>query len=246
MKTYGLIGYPLSHSFSKRYFTEKFKQENIPDCRYELFEIPSIAEFENLISNTKDLQGLNVTIPYKESVKDYLDDLDKSALKVGAVNVIKVQQDFLTGYNSDYFGFRKSLEKWVPNLDEKKALVLGSGGASKAVKAVLQDLKIPFLIVSRSRVKGDIIYDDLERDKSFYDQYSIIINTTPVGMSPDVDNAPSLNYHWVMEDHFFYDLVYNPEETLFLKEGKKKGAKIKNGLEMLVLQAERSWEIWNE
>jgi shikimate dehydrogenase len=245
MNIFGLIGYPLSHSFSKKYFTEKFEKENIPDCRYELFELKSIQELPALINETLGLRGLNVTIPYKQEVKQFLDGFDPSAEKVGAVNVIKINHDLtLSGFNSDYYGFKVSLDRWLPDLDFK-ALVLGSGGASKAVTSALTDLNISYKIISRSPGEGVITYKDLEDDESLIRSHKLIINTTPVGMSPNTDASPPLKYELLDQNNFLYDLVYNPEETLFMVLGKARGAKVKNGIEMLHLQAEKSWEIWN-
>lgn len=244
-KVFGLIGYPLSHSFSKRYFSEKFARENIAGCRYELFELPEIGLLPGLIQNTPSLKGLNVTIPYKEQVKKYINSFDDSADKVGAVNVIRIEDNgSLKGYNSDYYGFRESLESWLPHLNFQ-ALILGTGGASKAVAAVLNDLQIPFKMVSRKSASGAIAYEDLSRDDQYIRTHKLIVNTTPLGMSPHIENAPSIPYEHLTESHFLYDLVYNPEETRFMTLGKAKGAKVKNGLEMLRLQADKSWEIWN-
>jgi shikimate dehydrogenase len=243
MKTFGLIGYPLSHSFSKKYFTEKFRKENISDCQYELYELKSIHELPSLINSVPGLTGLNVTIPYKQEVKQFIDRLDPSAEKVGAVNVVKINGNILTGYNSDYYGFRQSLVNWLPHLN-LKALVLGSGGSSKAVTSALVDLQVPFRIVSRTAGEGLVTYQDLDRDQSIFRTHALIINTTPVGMNPNVDAAPPLRYEWLNSDNYLYDLVYNPEETKFMLLGKAQGAQVKNGLEMLYLQAEKSWEIW--
>jgi len=213
---------------------------------YKLFEIPDITYVEQIF-NKKGLRGFNVTIPYKQSIKRYLDVLDISAVKVGAVNVVKIdEQKRKVGYNSDYYGFKKSLAHWIgPECRQLKALILGTGGASRAVKAVFNDLDIPFLLVSRSD-KGDLSYDDLGQKAHLLEEYRLLVNTTPLGMSPKFDESPRLPYDRITSDHFLYDLIYNPPETRFLKLGIEKGAKIKNGHEMLVLQAEKSWEIWNE
>jgi shikimate dehydrogenase len=244
MKTFGLIGYPLSHSFSKKYFTAKFEKENITGCQYELFELKDIQELPLLIEETPGLRGLNVTIPYKQEVKQFLDSLDSSAEKVGAVNVVKINDDkTLTGYNSDYYGFRQSLENWLPRLDFK-ALVLGTGGSSKAVTSALVDLNIPFRKVSRNAGGGLTTYQDL--DESLLKTHKLIINTTPLGMSPNTDAAPPIRYEWLDSENYLYDLIYNPEETKFMMLGKARGAQVKNGLEMLHLQAEKSWEIWEQ
>jgi len=245
MDVFGLIGYPLTHSFSKGYFTEKFKRENIQGKIYELFELKDIAEFPALIAAQPSLKGLNVTIPYKEAVIKYLDDLDTPAKKIGAVNVIKINSGKLVGYNSDYHGFKASLEKFIPaNYKGMQALVLGSGGAAKAVKAALEDMQIPYKIVVRKEEKDTIHYKDV--DASLINSYHLIINTTPLGMYPKTDMSPAIPYEALTANHFLFDLVYNPEETLFLKKGKEMGARTKNGLEMLHLQAEKAWQIWND
>jgi len=244
MDVYGLIGYPLTHSFSKGYFTEKFKRENIQKKIYELFELKDIAEFPDLIALQPALKGLNVTIPYKEVVIKYLNGLDAAAEKIGAVNVIKVNSGKLIGYNSDYYGFRQSLEKLIPaNYKGMKALVLGNGGAAKAVKTALDDMQIPYQVVVRKDENNSIRYEKLT--DSIINTHHLIINTTPLGMYPKTDTLPSIPYSALTSDHYLFDLVYNPEETLFLKKGKEKSARTKNGLEMLQLQAEKAWEIWN-
>ncbi len=240
MKQFGLIGKPLTHSFSAGYFAEKFRNEGINDCRYDKFELDSITDFPALIGD-KNPAGLNVTIPYKQEVMSYLDGLDHSAEKVGAVNVIKAADGKLIGFNSDYFGFRKSLETWLGK-EEVKALVLGTGGASKAVVAALDDLHIPFTLVSRGAA-GDVTYESLSEEDAA--SHHLWINTTPLGMQPNITTAPDLPYHVLGPGYYLYDLVYNPETTQFMKYGNSKGAKTKNGLEMLYLQAERSWQIWN-
>jgi shikimate dehydrogenase len=245
-KIYGLIGQTLTHSFSKNYFTEKFKNENIEDCYYELFELKSIKELPGLIELNPQLRGLNVTIPYKEQVIPYISRLDESAQKVGAVNVIKINEDqSLVGYNSDYYGFKLSLENWLATDHKIKALVLGTGGSSKAVLAVLKDLHIENLSVSRNATNRSVDYQQVYKQPEVLKNHLLIINTTPVGMYPDIERAPDLDYNLISSNHYLYDLVYNPTVTLFLKKGTEKGAKTKNGLEMLHLQAERSWEIWN-
>jgi shikimate dehydrogenase len=246
MKIYGLIGFPLSHSFSKRYFGEKFQRESIQDAVYENFEIKDIDDLPALIGSYPDLCGLNVTIPYKEDIKKYVDDLDYSAKKVGAVNVIKIIQDRkIIGYNSDYYGFRTSLESWLGSrISSVKSLVMGTGGASRAVRVVLEDCNIPYKTVSRDEQKGDYVYYDLFEHQNIFLEYNLLINTTPVGMHPHANEAPHLPYDLLSAEYYLYDLIYNPEETLFLMKGKEAGAHIKNGFEMLVLQAEKSWDIW--
>ena len=244
-KLYGLIGYPLSHSFSKKYFRDKFQRENIVDSEYELFEIGSIELVEEVFQ-LKNLQGFNVTIPYKHEIMKYMDDFDHSAKKVGAVNVVKIDRDGKkTGFNSDYYGFRTSLKNWLPDSENPKALILGIGGAAKAVIAVLNDLAIPLLKISRDSTKGDLSYPELYIQSNILKEHQLIINTTPLGMSPNIDSMPDIDYSMLDENFYLYDLIYNPAETKFMAEGKKYGAHIKNGLEMLELQAEKSWGIWN-
>lgn len=244
MKVYGLIGHPLSHSFSKRYFSDKFENLGISNCGYELFDLKNIEEVNKLKSNI-ELHGFNVTTPYKEDVIPHMDDLDESAKMVGAVNVVRrVNGNQWVGYNSDYYGFKVSLEKWMP-IQMVKALVLGTGGASKAVIAALKNLDIEYGVVSRSAKNADFTYEKLRENKSIIPEYKLIINTTPLGMHPNIRSSPDIDYNLLSEQHFLYDLVYNPEETEFLKKGRVKGCKTKNGLEMLELQAEKSWEIWN-
>ncbi len=245
-RTFGLIGRSLKHSFSKGYFSKKFSDEQITGCAYQLFELPDIEAFEKLVADVP-LAGLNVTIPYKEEVMAYLHGLDESAEKVGAVNVIRFEPGpKLTGFNSDYYGFKTSLLNWLPASRNFNALILGTGGASKAVCAVLEDLKIPFTLVSRSIKEGRVTYEYLNQNPQVVGDAHLIINTTPLGMYPYVDQCPDLPYHMISDHHYFYDLIYNPETTLFMEKGINKGARVKNGLEMLHLQAERSWEIWNE
>lgn len=243
-KQYGLIGKQLSHSFSKDYFTSKFEREKIIGCVYGLFEMDAISELKSLLKNP-NICGLNVTIPYKKEVIPFLTDLDDSARKVGAVNVIKFTQGGLIGYNSDYFGFRESLINWigVDRSNISKSLVLGTGGASKAVIAVLNDLDIDTQLVSRTSNEGAMKYSDINEDT--IDDYKLIVNTTPLGMYPDINKKPAVPYHLMNESNWLFDLVYNPEITNFMQHGQKNGAHTKNGLEMLHLQAEKSWQIWN-
>lgn len=246
MRQFGLIGYPLGHSFSKGYFTEKFRKEGITDAAYELFPLRQIDEFPLLLKQQPQLAGLNVTIPYKEQVIPFLTSLHDSAKKVGAVNVIKKEGDALVGYNSDYFGFKNSLQEWMRDaLPGQKALVLGTGGAAKAVCAALDDLQVPYKLISRRAGAGTISYDALFQQQSMLEHHRLIINTTPVGMQPAIESCPTIPYDQLNSGHYLYDLVYNPTETLFMKKGAKQGAKTKNGLEMLHLQAEKAWEIWN-
>jgi shikimate dehydrogenase len=241
MRVFGLIGHPLGHSFSKKYFTEKFQNEGIRDAQYHLFDIESIGELKGILA-TRGLKGLNVTIPYKSQIIPCLDDQDAISSAIGAVNVVKSTADSkLIGYNSDYFGFRDSLERFLPKSFSAPALILGTGGASMAVEAALDDLKIPYQRVSRSPGDQQITYSEVGNLTDF----KLIINTTPLGMTPNTESCPDLEYESIGSDHFLYDLVYNPEETLFMKKGIERGAHVLNGLEMLHLQAEKSWEIWN-
>lgn len=246
MRLFGLIGYPLHHSFSKKYFREKFEKEGISDALYELFELPDIAAFEELVEQLPNLCGLNVTIPHKQAVLPYLDALDGSAHKVGAVNVIRLQNGKRTGYNSDYFGFRQSLEKWLSSGKiGLKALVLGTGGASRAVTATLNDLDIPFQLVSRTAGPQQLTYESLQAQPGLLKEHQLIVNTSPLGTAPNIHEAPPLDYQLLGSRHFLYDLVYNPAQTRFMQLGEARGARTKNGLEMLQLQAEKAWEIWN-
>ena len=254
MTTYGLIGYPLGHSFSRKFFTEKFEQEDI-DAQYLNFEIPSIEEFPNIIASHPELLGLNVTIPYKQQVMQYLDEISPEAKAIGAVNVVRCQrstvncQPKLTGYNSDVIGFVESIKPLLKP-HHKKALILGTGGASKAIHYGLEEkLGMETLFVSRklSTVNcqlSTITYNDITKD--LLQDYTVIVNCSPVGMFPKVDECPALPYEAMNENHLLYDLVYNPLETLFMKKGAAQGATVKNGLEMLHLQAIASWEFWTQ
>ena len=245
MNLFGLIGYPLTHSFSKRYFTEKFEREAIADSRYELFEIKEAKEVLEVINKNPNLKGLNVTIPHKETVMSFLDSIDEKAKAIGAVNVIKIENNKRIGYNSDYYGFLESLKRFIGDRKIEKALVLGTGGSSKAVCAALKELKIIHQYVSRSKdgPHNSILYADL--NEAILHDHLLIINATPRGMYPKVDDAPEIPYAFLGSEHFLVDLVYNPEETTFMKRGAEMGAQTKNGLEMLHLQAEKAWEIWN-
>jgi shikimate dehydrogenase len=243
-RQYGLIGKNISYSFSKKYFTEKFALGNLIDCSYENFDLQSIEEFPMLITNNPELKGLNVTIPYKEAVIPYLDRLSKTAAQIGAVNVIRfTKKGKLKGYNSDYFGFMKSLQPLLQP-HHKKALILGTGGAAKAVAFALDQLGILYTYVSREEKEGMIDYDRI--NATTFDNYQIIINCTPLGTSPDTKAFPPIPFNFFTEKHIAFDLIYNPEESQFLKKAKKKGAITKNGYEMLVLQAEKAWKIWNK
>nr|WP_315211125.1 shikimate dehydrogenase [uncultured Flavobacterium sp.] len=243
-KRFGLLGRNISYSFSKGYFTNKFNNENFEGCTYENFDIPEIAAFPEVIKNTSDLKGLNVTIPYKETVIPFLDKLSKKAELIGAVNTIKItKKGKLKGYNTDYYGFKKSLEPLLQP-HHKKALILGTGGASKGVAFALDELDIPYTFVSREAKENGIDYDRI--NATTFDNYQIIINATPVGTSPHVDAFPLIPYEFFTEKHIAYDLIYNPAETQFLKKAKQQGAQIKNGLDMLIFQAEKAWKIWNK
>jgi len=244
-KMYGLVGYPLSHSFSKKYFEDKFLREGLAEHYYELFEIRDIEEVHDVIENNPNLIGLNVTIPYKESIIPLLDHLDESANLVGAVNVIKIQNKALTGYNTDFFGFESSLLSWLPqNIEALSAVILGTGGAAKAVEAVLKSSKIPYKLISRRKTVNTLTYDELNAS-SIVAENKLIINTSPLGMSPKIDVCPDIDYNQLNNEHYVFDLIYNPAETKFLRNADSQGAMVKNGLEMLQLQAEKSWEIWS-
>lgn len=243
MKRYGLIGRTLKHSFSKDYFTKKFAEKNITDCAYENFELKSIEEFPLLFSSHLNIKGLNITIPYKEEVVQFLTEKNEIVEAIGACNCIKVDGENLRGYNTDVIGFRKTLE---PQLKphHKKALILGTGGASKAIQYVLLQLEIEYLLVSRRKEEGQCSYEDIG-DEVLSDHH-LIINTTPLGMYPNIDADPPIPYQFLSNKHFLFDLIYNPAKTKFLAEGEKYGAQISNGYEMLIHQAEESWRIWNK
>ena len=278
MTTYGLIGYPLGHSFSRKFFTEKFEKEGI-DAQYLNFEIPSIEEFPEIIKNNPELRGLNVTIPYKQQVMQYLDDISEEAKAIGAVNVVRIERPSpqptpimgretmrnagnkpdglpikgdmseglrgsLIGYNSDVIGFVESIRPLLKP-HHKKALILGTGGASKAIRYGLEEkLGMETLFVSRSAREGIITYEEVTAE--VLKEYEVIVNCSPVGMYPHVDECPALPYEAMNENNLLYDLVYNPLETLFMKKGAEQGATVKNGLEMLHLQAIASWKFWEK
>ena len=246
MRKFGLIGYPLSHSFSKKYFTEKFEREGIKDAEYELFPIEKIEELPILIRANPDLVGLNVTIPYKETVIQYLDEIDPKAEAIGAVNTILLGHGKPKGFNTDYNGFKTSLEKWLSGRQKPgKALVLGTGGASKAVKKVLEDIGIDFQLISRNEKEGCVTYEALKAAPTLFRSSELIINTSPLGMSPKTGSLPDLPYDQLTSNHNLYDLVYNPLITAFMQKGIDRQCWVKNGLEMLHLQAEKAWEVWN-
>lgn len=243
MRKFGLIGYPLSHSFSEKYFAQKFEREGITGCSYELFPLENIEDVRLLFEVQKDLRGLNVTIPYKESVIEYLDGLDPIAQKIGAVNCIRIDEIQRIGFNTDHAGFRDALKPLLLR-QHTRALVLGTGGASKAVLYALQELGITTTIVSRTAGKYAISYADITAE--MMRAHTLIINTTPLGMHPHVEDFPPLPYEHISPDHLLFDLIYNPAETVFMQKGRAQGAKVSNGYTMLQLQAEYAWDIWNE
>jgi shikimate dehydrogenase len=242
MKLFGLLGKTLKHSFSKSYFTQKFAKENRTDHRYENFELESISLLPRLLEKHPDICGLNVTIPYKEEVIPFLHVQNEVVQRIKACNCIKISDGKLYGFNTDVIGFKQSLEKGLQP-QHQKALVLGTGGAAKAVQYALELLGIGFTIVSRTKKEGILSYEAL--NKEAMQEHLLIINTSPVGMFPKVDEAPQIPYEFITPNHYLFDLVYNPEKTLFLQKGEERGASIANGYEMLVLQAEESWRIWN-
>ncbi len=245
MKLFGLIGFPLSHSFSEAYFKKKFANEGILDCDYQLFSIPTISELTSILEEKTDLFGFNVTIPYKKEIFPFLTHIDPVAAEVGAVNAVKVIRNEknveLHGYNTDILGFEYSLTPLLHG--RKKALVLGTGGAAMAVAYVLKKNQIPFQFVSRNPSENSLAYHQI--DQQLLEEYTIIINTSPVGMYPNITEAPTLPYHLLSNRHLLYDLIYNPEITQFMKNGLEQGCEVKNGLEMLQIQAEEAWKIFS-
>ena len=246
MRRFGLIGRTLGHSFSARYFADKFQREGLADThRYDLFELPEIECVKELIATTEGLVGFNVTIPYKQQIIPHLDSLSTEARNIGAVNCVKIEPDGrLTGYNTDIDGIRLSLDKLLGGIEIDAALVLGTGGASQAVQYVLAERNIPYSIVSRDRAKGNLTYDDLKVEVT--SSHHLIINSSPVGMYPHVDQCPDIPYQLLTTDHYLFDLVYNPERTLFAERAATMGAHTLCGLDMLYAQAESAWRIWNE
>lgn len=246
MKLYGLIGFPLTHSFSQKYFSEKFSELNLKDHQYRNFPLTDISELNDLIINQKELSGLNVTIPYKEQALPLMNELSEEAGAIGAVNTIVISRNkdkvSLKGHNTDYYGFMQSIKPYLENIHHR-ALILGTGGASKAVEYFFKNTGIDYLKVSRDREKGDITYNEL--NEALIKSHLLIVNTTPLGMSPSTEEFPPIPYEFLGNQHLVYDLIYNPAETLFLKKAKEKGAVTINGTSMLKLQAERSWKIWN-
>ena len=247
MEKYGLIGYPLGHSFSISYFNQKFQDESI-DAVYENFEIPTIDALPEILDSNPNLRGLNVTIPYKEKVIPFLDSVSPEARAIGAVNVIRVTHEGndikLKGYNSDVIGFTQSIEPMLDKKLHKKALILGTGGASKAIDYGLRNLGLETVFVSRYERPGTIQYKTITPD--VIQEYNVIVNCTPIGMYPKTEECPLLPYEAMDQHTILYDLIYNPDETLFMKLGAKYGAQVKNGLEMLLLQAFASWEFWHD
>lgn len=246
MRTFGLLGRSLAHSFSQTYFSQKFDRLQLADCRYELFELAEAGDLVQLLAHHPDLAGLNVTIPYKEKIWPYLTRVAPSAALVGAVNVIEFAADgSLVGHNTDYVGFRESLRRFYPQPQAgSRALVLGTGGAAKAVAVALRELDIEHLLVSRTPLSAHLTYDELT--PAVLAAHPLIINTTPLGTYPATVACPSLPYAALTPAHYLFDLIYNPRETLFLQRGRAAGAHIKNGFEMLELQAEAAWAIWNK
>lgn len=246
MNTYGLIGYPLGHSFSKGYFTEFFTKQAI-DAEYKNFELPSIELLPNILKAEKTLCGFNVTIPYKQQIFNYLDEIDEAAQTIGAVNVVKVMRHnegiHLKGYNSDYIGFIDSIRPLLTP-QHTHALILGTGGASKAVDYALRQLGMKTLFVSRTEKEDILSYDKLTPE--ILEKYTIIINTTPLGMFPKVNECPPLDFTSIGSKHLLYDVIYNPERTLFIQYGEERGATTCNGMDMLIGQAKAAWEIWDK
>ncbi len=240
-KKFGLIGKNIDYSFSKKYFSEKFKKENL-DYTYSNFDIVNISEIESILQNNS-ISGYNVTIPYKEEIIKFLDEIDEVAKDIGAVNTIKKIDNKNIGFNTDSIGFEKSLLPLIENKIPKNALILGSGGASKAIKYVLKKLKINYSTVSRKEGKSEFVYENL--NEVILNKFKMIINCSPVGTFPNINNCPNIPYKFLTKDHILYDLVYNPIESLFLKRGRNLGCKTKNGLEMLEIQANESWIVWN-
>ncbi|SDC71244.1 shikimate dehydrogenase [Algoriphagus faecimaris] len=245
MRKFGLIGYPLGHSFSKKYFTAKFQKEQIRNCQFELYEIPEISAFEDIVIQNPELEGLSVTIPHKESVIPLLDQLDPACEKIGAVNCIRIKNGIKTGFNTDYIGFKNSLQNWLGST-LPSALVLGTGGASKAVKQSLEDLGISYLSVSRRPGKNQLTYEELWQNPEILKNHHLLINTTPLGTYPEVEAMANIPLEQLSEHHLVYDLVYNPPVTRLMRECLNRGGKAKNGQDMLELQAEAAWKIWNE
>lgn len=254
-RLFGIIGYPLSHSFSQKYFTQKFERENTADCEFKNFSLENIQQLHSILTDNTTLRGLSVTIPHKQNIIPFLDEIDPAAKEIGAVNCVKIWQTAdarpdepfgrgrwkMAGYNTDVLGFEQSLKPLLKP-HHTNALILGTGGAAKAVAYALKRMGINFNLVSRT--KGNLSYSNL--DRSIIEENCLIVNTTPLGMFPHINECPDIPYQFITSKHLLYDLTYNPEVSLFLEKGKEKGAQIKNGLEMLHIQAEKAWEIWND
>jgi shikimate dehydrogenase len=243
MRLYGLLGFPLSHSFSQKYFTEKFQNLGLTDAKYENFSLPDISALQAILDHREGLEGFNITIPYKKAVLDFIDESTQAVQEIGACNCVRINNGKLKGYNTDVVGFEQTLAPFLKP-HHNKALILGTGGASAAVEWVLKKLGIVYLSVSRTASDHTIAYEQIDQDMMM--SHKLVINTTPLGMYPNVGACPNLPYQFMTEQHHLFDLVYNPEETQFLAMGKAQGASIQNGWEMLILQAEESWRIWNE
>lgn len=242
MRVFGLIGNPLTHSFSKKYFTQKFEAENIAGCRYELYPLDNIDQLPGLLQQEPALEGINITIPYKEQVLAYLDEQSPAVQQIKACNCIHIVDGKLVGHNTDVLGFQQSLQQQLQP-HHTKALILGTGGAAKAVAFALEQLQLTYQYVSRRPGDNTIGYEDLAPE--LMQSHTLIINTTPLGTYPDTEKAPPIPYTLLTDRHHLYDLVYNPAATLFLRKGKEQGAQVQNGADMLVIQAEESWKIWN-
>ena len=245
-KKFGLIGKTVGHSFSKNFFDEKFFRDGLRDHHYDLYALKDISDLKTLLKDNPEIRGLNVTIPYKEQVIELLNEVDEMAKVIGAVNVIKIENKKLKGFNTDYNAFLETLQRWLPADIKPKALVLGTGGSSKAVCVALKKLSVPFEMVSRQEKLVEHTYESIKKNPSVIENVNLIINTTPLGMSPDTESFPPIPYDSLGDHHYVYDLIYNPARTVFLQKAEMRNAKIKNGLEMLHLQAEKSWEIWNK
>ncbi|OYU55850.1 MAG: shikimate dehydrogenase [Chitinophagaceae bacterium BSSC1] len=243
MRLYGLLGYPLSHSFSQKYFTEKFQNLGLKDAAYENFSLPNIDALQDILDHRHGLEGFNITIPYKKAVLAFLDQASQAVIEIGACNCVRIVDGKRIGYNTDVVGFEQTLAPFLKP-HHQHALILGTGGASAAVEWVLRKLGIAYKSVSRTASETTITYEQI--DQATMELHNLIINTTPLGMYPNIDASPNLPYQFMNEQHHLFDLVYNPTETQFLAKGKAQGASIQNGWEMLILQAEESWRIWNE
>lgn len=242
---YGLIGKHLAHSFSKKYFEKKFSELNLSDCQYENFELAKIEDFPTLLKANPSIRGLNVTLPYKSEILSYLDDLSEEALSIGAVNCIHIREGKTIGYNTDVFGFSQSIKPFL-DFNHQGALILGTGGASKAVAFALRKIGVEVLFVTSSlhkRKENVLLYSEL--NAWVFQSHKLVVNCTPLGMYPNTESFPPLPYEAFSSEHLAYDLIYNPQETLFLKHAAERGAMVVNGLSMLQLQAEKNWEIWN-